>query len=111
METAVGVGEQRVAAVDDDVAVLQQGREFVDDVVDRLAGLDHDDHDPWLGESRDETLEVLGGCEAALMAELFDQLVGALAVAVVERDAEAFAGSIAGQVGAHDGEPHHAEIT
>ena len=36
------VGEKRVAAVDDDIAFLEERHELIDDRVDRRAGLDHD---------------------------------------------------------------------
>ena len=64
-----------------------------------------------LAERRHETFQVLRRREAALVAELLDQFVGALAMAVEKRDAEAFAGRVPGQVGAHDGEAQNAEIT
>ena len=38
----LGVGEERIAAVDDDVAFFQERRELTDDRIDRRAGLDHD---------------------------------------------------------------------
>ena len=83
-----GVGEQRIAAVDDDVAGLEKRQELVDDVVDRLARLDHDDDRARLRERGDEVGETLGRDEAALAAVLANQRVGARGVAVVERDAE-----------------------
>ena len=36
------VGEKRIAAVDNDVAFLQERRELADDRIDRRAGFDHD---------------------------------------------------------------------
>ncbi len=41
---AVGVGIERVAAVDDNVAGLEGGQDVVDHLVDGVAGLDHE-HD------------------------------------------------------------------
>ena len=41
---AVGIGEEGVAAVDDDVALFEMGQDVVDDLVDGVAGLDHE-HD------------------------------------------------------------------
>src|ERR1017187_2335993 len=40
----VRIGEQRISAVDDDVALLQMGEKLVDGVVDHVAGLHHDHH-------------------------------------------------------------------
>ena len=42
LDAAFGVGEERVAAVDDDVALLQERLEFGDDRIHRPAGLHHD---------------------------------------------------------------------
>jgi len=41
---ADGVREVGVAAVDDDVALFEEGNQLVDELVDRGAGLDHE-HD------------------------------------------------------------------
>ncbi len=41
---AHGVGVQRIAAVDDDVAGFHGVSKFVDDSVSGLSGLDHDQH-------------------------------------------------------------------
>src|SRR5262249_10533619 len=42
-EAALRIGEQRIAAVDHDVVGLEVRHELADHVVDRLAGLHHDD--------------------------------------------------------------------
>ena len=44
------------------------------------------------------------------MAELLDELIGALAVTVEERHREALAGRVAGQVRPHDGKTQNAEV-
>ena len=51
---AAGVGEVRVAAVDDDVAGLQQRHQLVDHRVGGAAGLDHDDDRARALQRRDE---------------------------------------------------------
>ncbi len=61
---AAGVGEVRVAAVDDDVALLQQRDQLVDHGVGRLAGLDHDDDRARLLERRDEVGQVSLGMKS-----------------------------------------------
>ena len=53
------VGEKRIAAVDDDVAFLEQRHELRDDRVDRRAGFDHDHRFARLGERADEFLHRL----------------------------------------------------
>ena len=83
-----GVGEQRVAAVDDDVVFLEMRQELVDHLVDRLAGLDHDENRPGLGDAGDKLGQGLRREEAAFAAVLGDQLVGPLVIAIEDRDAE-----------------------
>jgi hypothetical protein len=56
---ANGVREQRVAAIDDDVAGLEQVGELADDSVRALTRLDHDDGGAWLLEGSDEFLNRL----------------------------------------------------
>ena len=109
-EAAVGVGVLRVAAVDQDVARLEVRQKLVDHVVDRLARLHHDDDGARLGDRRDEIRQRLRREEAALAAVLAHELVGAFAMAIVERHAKAFSRRVAGEIGAHHGEAEHADI-
>ena len=107
---ALGVGEQRIAGVDENVAFFQERRDFLDHLIDRLARLDHDDDHARLGERADEFLQRLGREKLALRAVLFDQAVGALEMAVVKRHGEAFARRVARQVRPHHRQPNHAQI-
>jgi hypothetical protein len=56
---ALGVGVERVAAVDDDVTLVEQRDELFDHGVDRAAGLDHDHDLARAGQDCDEFLEGL----------------------------------------------------
>ena len=106
-----GVGEQRVAAVDDDVALLEMGQELVDHVVDRLAGLDHDEDGARLGDAGDKLWQRLGREEAAFAAVLRHELVGPLGIAVEHRDAEPMPRRVSRQIGAHDGQSEDADVS
>ena len=107
---ADGVVEVGVAAVDDDVALLEQLGELVDDRVGPGAGLDHDDRGARARERGDEVVDVLAGHEAGL-GMLVDERVGPLGRAVVDRDRVALpAGEVAGQVGAHHRQPDDADV-
>src|SRR5581483_4122660 len=97
-------------AVDDDVAGLQMGAELVDDVVDRLAGLDHDDDRAGARERGDEFRDRLGGREATLRAMRGDYLVRPSAMAVVDRAAETLAGGVAGESAADGRQAENADI-
>ena len=63
---ADGVGVERVAAVDDDVAFFHRVGELVDDGVGGVAGLDHDQHPPRLLQRGKEFRDRLAAHELAL---------------------------------------------
>src|SRR5690606_16444213 len=52
----------------------------------------------------------LRGYEGALAAVLVDELGGLGVGAVVDRDGEAVAGEVAGEIRAHDGQPDHSDV-
>ncbi len=98
------VGEQGVAAVDDDVARLEHAQERVDDGIRRAARLDHDDRRAGLRQVSGELLVRERGDELGL-GVLGDEFVGLGAAAVEHRDRVALAaGEVAGEV-----RPHHRE--
>jgi hypothetical protein len=105
------VGPERVAAVDDDVTLLEHGGEAVDDRVGRLAGLDEDDGLAGPGQGGGEFLECLGADEAAGgVRVLGDELVGLLGGAVVDRNLEAVVGDVEGEILTHHGEADESDI-
>ena len=73
---AAGVLELGVAAVDDDVARLEQLGEFVDHGVGRAAGLDHDHDLAGHLQRRNEIRRRLRRHERAVGAVLGDQRLG-----------------------------------
>ncbi len=107
---ATGVLEVGVAAVDDDVAVLQQGRELLDHRVRRFPGLHHDHQAPGALQRGDELLGGVRGDEGPLVTELLHQGVGAGGRAVVHGDGEAVAGEVTGQIAAHHRESGDADL-
>ncbi|SCE28402.1 hypothetical protein GA0115253_104092 [Streptomyces sp. Termitarium-T10T-6] len=106
---AAGVLEVGVAAVDDDVALLQQRRELLDHRVGGFPRLHHDHQTPGAFQRGDELLGRVRGDERALVAELLDQGVGPGRGAVVQGDGEAVAGEVPGEVAAHDRESGDAD--
>ena len=96
------IGKQRIAGIDDDVAFIQMRHQLGDDVVGRLASLDHNNDCTRLRQRGDEILDRMGRHELALVTMIGDQLVGLFWRAIMYGDAEAFARRIAGQVGAHN---------
>jgi hypothetical protein len=107
---AAGVLEVGVASVDDHVAGLHERGELVDDGVRGVPGLDHDHGLAGALEGGDEVLELLGRHEVAFVAVGLDQLGGLGVRAVVDGDGEAVAGEVPCEVGAHDGQPDHADV-
>jgi hypothetical protein len=98
------VGVQRVAAVDDDVALFEDIGQFVDDGVGRVARLHHDQGAPRLLKGSREFGHRLGAHELALGAVLVEQCVGLGDRAVVERDGVTVMREIPRDVGSHHGE-------
>ena len=107
---AAGVGEQGVASIDDDVALVHQGGQLVDHGVGGLAGLDHDDRHAGLLQGGHEVGHRLRGVELAVGSVVGDDLLGLADGAVVDGDLEAVAGKVAGQVRAHHGHAGHTDI-
>ena len=94
-----------VAAVDDDVAVLEQRHQVVDHGVGGGAGLDHDQDDAGLLDGCHELLEALGAHEVTLVADLLEHRGHSRGRAVVDGDGVTVAGDVAGQVAAHHRQP------
>ncbi|MDQ0619303.1 hypothetical protein QFZ33_003327 [Arthrobacter globiformis] len=107
---AAGVLVVRVAGVDHDVARFQQRNELVDDGVNRLAGLDHDEHAARLLQGVHQLLQRFSAHEVAVGAVLFEEGVGLLNRAVVQGNGEAVAGQVAGEVGAHHREAGDTDV-
>ena len=101
---ADGVGVERVAAVDDDVAFFHGVGELVDDGVGRVAGLDHDQHPARFLKRGKEFRDGLAADEVALGAVVGQQRIGLGDRAVVQRDGVAVVGEVARDVGSHHGQ-------
>ena len=108
---ADGVRPEGVAAVDDDVARLEDRGELVDDGVGGAAGLDEDDGLAGLLQGGREVLH--GGAAGQLARGLrvfLHELVGLGGRAVVDRDREAVVGDVEGEVLAHDGQTDETNV-
>jgi hypothetical protein len=101
---ALGVREVGVAGVDDDVALVEQGRQLRDHGVDGQSRLDHHDDAARPLQRRDEVLQRLGRGERALPAVQLHELGRAGGGAVVHRHRHPASGDVAGEV-----RPHHRE--
>ena len=102
--------EPGVAAVDDDVALLEAVRELVDDRVGARAGLHHHDRRTRPGQRRHEEIEVLV-CDEAGLGMVPQQFLRALGRPVEHRHRVALASrEVAGEVGAHHGQPDNSDV-
>jgi len=108
---AVGVSEERIAAVDDDVAGLEVGQDVVDGLVDGVAGFDHE-HDA--AGALEEGGELLGGVSAddvGALGFVGEEVVDLGGGAVEYGHFEAVVVHIEDEVLSHDGEADEADIT
>ncbi len=108
---ALGVGPERIATVDDDVARLEQGHELRNDGVNRAAGLDHDLHLARLGEGSDKFLQSLAAGKVFPLSTAGNELLHHVRGAIEDRHLKASAFHVEDKVFAHDGEPDEANIT
>ena len=107
---AYSVGEQRVAAVHDDVALDHAGREFFDHGIGSFASLDHDDRDAGPLKRGDEFVHGFRGHELAVLTVLSNHTLGLFHGTVVNRHFESVAGKVTGEVRAHDRHAGHADV-
>ena len=107
---AAGVGEVRVAAVDDDVAVVEQRHSSsITASVGSPALTMMMIARGFFSEATKSSSDSRGH-ERALVAVLRDQRVGAGVRAVVQRDRVPVPGQVAGQVASHDRQPGDADV-
>jgi hypothetical protein len=110
VETPARVREQRIAAVDDDIAFLKMRDELCNYVVDGFAGFNQDDHRAGSGERRDKLGNGLGADKTTFRSVISDQFIRPPAMPIVNSDAEALSGGVARKISAHRGKAKHAEI-
>jgi hypothetical protein len=91
---AVGVGEVGVAAVNDDVALLQEGQEGLDVVVDGLAGLDEEHDAAGALELGDELLDGVGTNDGLALGLVLEEAVDLGHGAVEGGNGEAIVGHV-----------------
>ncbi len=105
-----GVGVERIAAVDDDVAFFHRVGELVDHGVGGVTGLHHDQHPARFLQGGEKLFDGLRAHEFAFAAVLFEQRIGLGDRPVVQRHGVAVMGEVAGDVRTHDGQAGHADL-
>ena len=93
--TANGVREQRVTAVDDDIALIHGVSQLVDDGIGSLSCLNHDDGLARALQRGNEILDGFRRNEVTFLAVLCDECTGLLGAAVVHRNCVAIASKVA----------------
>jgi hypothetical protein len=109
--SSVGVGEVGVAAVDDDVALLDTGLEDgLDECVNGSASLDQQHHASGFLELGDEILDAVRADDGFALGLVGQEGVDLGDCSVEGHDSEAVISHIEDQVLAHDGQANEAEI-
>jgi hypothetical protein len=110
-EAAVGIGEERVAAIDYDVAGLEIGQDVVDGLVDGVAGFDHEHDAAGALEERCELLGGVGADDVGALGFVGEEVVDFGGGAVEYGHFEAVVVHIEDKVLSHDGKTDEADIT
>jgi hypothetical protein len=105
---AAGVGEVRVAAVDDDVVRLEQRRQLAEHLVDRGAGGDHHHDAARPFERAHQILEALRAGEL-VAGVILEEGVGPVGLEVPHRDRKAVLLDVEREVAAHRAEADDGE--
>jgi len=101
----------RIAAVDDDVALVKKIGELSDHRIGRRSRLDHDHRLARTFQRGDEFLDRLAPDQpAGRVGILGDEFLGFARGAVEHRDAEAVVGDVESQILAHDGKADEADV-
>ena len=111
LAAALRVGEERIAAVDDDVALLEKRHELADDRIDRRAGLDHDHRLARSLQGADELLHRRGRLNVFSLSAIGGELLRDGGRAVEDSDLEALRLHVEDEIFAHDGQADEANIT
>src|SRR6185436_5722102 len=105
---AAGVGEVRVAAVDDDVVRLEQRRQLAEHLVDRSAGGDHHHDAARAFQRAHQILEALRAGEL-VAGVILEERVGPVGLEVPHRDRKAVLLDVEREVSAHRAEADDGE--
>ena len=98
---ANGIRKQRIAAIDDDVAVIHGIGKLINDRIGGLACLHHDDGLAGALQGSDEIRDGLGRNKVSFVTVGLNEGAGLFRAAIIDGDGIAIAGKVAGEVGAH----------
>jgi len=99
-----------IAAVDQDVAVVEMRQDLLDEVVDRLAGLHHQHDLARARQRRDEFRNAVAADDVLPAAAAVDELVDPAHGAVEARDREPLAFHVQDEVLPHHRQPDQSDV-
>ena len=108
---AGGVLEQRIAAVDDEVAGFEVGKEMFDELVDGLASLDHEHHAARLLQAGDHLLDGVGADDVGALGFPGEKVVHLGDGPVEGHHGEAVVVHVQNQILAHHGQPDQCNVS
>ena len=108
--TAGGVGKMRVAAVDQNVARLEQRGQLVDHVIDRKPRLDHDHDLPRRLERRDQVHDRMRADDLLPLGSSLDERVDLGGRTIEHGDGESVALHVQDEVFTHHGQADQADV-
>ena len=110
LDPAVGVVEERIAAVNHDVARFQVRQERLDELVHRFAGLDHEHDAAGALELADQLRDGVRADDVRALGLVGEEVVHLRRGAVVGHDGEAVVVHVEDQILAHDGQADDCDI-
>ena len=99
-----------VAAVDDDVSLVKERNQALDEIIHRLAGLDHQEYLAGCLEGLDEVFEGMGAVEVPALPAACHETVDFFNRPVEYAHMEALAFHVQSKVLAHYGETHESDV-
>ena len=99
-----------VATVDDNVTLIQERDQFLDEVIDRLPGLDHQENLAGTLQRSYEVLQRMRSIEVKALASTFHEMVNLLNRTVIHDDMEALALHVQRQVLTHHRQSYKSDV-
>ena len=104
------IGEMRVAAVDQDVALVEVRNDLFDERVDRLARLDHDHQLARPGEALAQFLDTVAADDVLVLGPAIDEVIDLAGGPVETSDGEALALHVKDEVFSHHCQSHQSNV-
>jgi hypothetical protein len=107
----VRIGEQGIAAVDDDVSLRQEGQQLIDHLIDGVAGFHHQHHAAWAFQQADQLLDRVSADDVGAFGFVGEEIVDFGNGAVEDGHFEAVVIHVENEVLTHHGKADQADVT